>query len=253
MTLSRRLALVCFVVLASSCASIRQAQMEQELTILRARGDQLKRMDDSLTQTPDPRANSHVAFFISLDAVNRVLALADGTVAKVPCNPAQGCKITDTYIFLDRVRLSNVDGFPALNVKAWAKRYSISVEVELDGHAEIVPNADPQLLDVSFAVDGIRPVIRTPFFTWRIRGLIRDLLETKVNTYAAAMPKLHIPIRREFPFSFPGVNMQNQTFPAGDGTVTGDFTSPPFSTTVAVKLDKFLLLEDGIHAYFVIE
>lgn len=240
----------CFL---AACGTFRHQRQEQVLAVLEARGSELTRINQSLAGNPDPKAGSHVALFLAIPRLNRLIAMTDGLSVEVPCTPGSPCPLRGTYLFLDALRLNVVDGFPGVSIKAWAKRRNTSLEVQLDGSAVIRPTPnDPTSLDMSFVIDGIQPVIRTPLVTWRVHRLLRDLLLTKMNDFSASLPVVHIPIKREFPFEFEGI-ARNLEFDLGQGSVAGDVRNPGFKTAVTVRLADHYFLEDGLHLFFVME
>jgi len=252
--MSGRLMTTLLCLALSACSTLTHQRREQELAILTARNQQLTDTNQRLTATPDPHTHAHAALFISFAALNRALSLADGTIVKGVCAASDpNCRLSDVSLFLDRVRISTVDGSPAVTVKAWAKRGSVSVEVELQGSLIIAADPqNPELLDLAIAVDGIDPTIRFPWLTWPVHGLLRDLLLTQAQTYADALPKMKLPIRKVFPFHFAGIN-QDLEFPVGQGSIAGNLHSGSFDTEVKIKVSDYYVLPDGVHVFLAME
>src|SRR5229473_4771481 len=125
---------LCFVI-ASQCflsiaCSTQRLLKKQKLQVLTDEYRYMGDVDRLLTSTPNPEVLSHTSVFISKGTIDKILSAADNVHVPIP-------QISGATFHVDTVRSDFRDNFPIVNIKCWAEKENLRVDLNI--YAEIEP------------------------------------------------------------------------------------------------------------------
>lgn len=236
---------ICAQVVMCGCSTAMLLK-RQKLQLLTSEYANLQATDKLLTATPDPETLGHASVFVSVGTLNNVLKAADNTSGKISSVPG-------ATFHVDSIRTSFADGFPQLDVKAWAQKGDLKLDVTVSAVIEpIIPGNDPSKMVFKIQLLKIVPVAHWTIFTWRIGGFVRELIQAKLQDYLDLLPEFSIPLSSNLAFANPAAQQAVRSN-TPNGYVNGVVQIPAFNYQGTLSVDRALFLSDGVHVFLSIK
>ena len=234
--------LLIFLMPLSGCSTAMMLK-QQHLQLLKAEYANLQATDKLLSTAPDPETLGQASAFISVGAINNILKGADKVSGPIP-------SVSGATFHVDYVRTAFPDGFPQLDIMAWAEKGSLKVFLTVTAVLEpVISPSNHSVMQLQINVLKVVPVVQFSIFHLTLWGFAQDLIHAKIQDYANALPQLTVPLQSALRFSNPAGNPQITTS-APAGQVTGTITYNGFTYQGTLEVDRVLFLSDGIHIYF---
>lgn len=216
---------------------------QQKLDFLNAEYDNLQSTDKLLTSSPNPEVLGQASAFVSVGAVNQVLAAADNLTQPIPS--VRGAKF-----HVDSIRASFSDGFPQLEIKnATAQKDDLKLTLTLTAVLEPnIPASDPSKMELRVHILKVIPTVQWSIFHLRLWGFGQEIIHSKLQDYVDALPRFTVPLKASLEFMNLAVSPVLRTS-APAGYVDGVATIPGFDYQGTLVVDRVLFLSDGIHVY----
>jgi hypothetical protein len=222
----------------STAAKIRELD-HQRLMLTR---DALVQQRNALVQEPEPTDGRQAEIFVGETAVNELLSQA--TKFEFAISDLKGVAFD-----VPRAEIDFRNAIAEVKLDLRAKHEKFGFEVALASIAELalLPSS-PSQKSIELQLRIVEAVPRAKWWFFRIRfGLfVRRLLRIAASEYASHMPSITLPVEEQIPYAFrPG----EIDIDIGDATAIGPLTTPPLSGVLAVSIDRYLILPDGLHIY----
>lgn len=236
--------LVCLALLAmlqTGCSTQRLLK-KQHLQILKDEHAYLVDLNALLSAHPNPELQSHVSVFVSKSAIDQVLSAADNFETPIP-------EISGATFHVVSIRSNFRDNFPLVNLKCWAKKGNLRVDLSVFAEISTISNTkDPSKLVFKVNVIKVVPDVKIGFLKFRLWWFVRNLIHAKLNAVIATLPEFSVPLRTDFAFDA-APSSQPMEIRGDDGKITGTLDLPGYSVVGQYSLDQVLFLEDGVHVF----
>ncbi len=236
----KTLALALVTVMLAGCDTDEEL-LRQRLNMLNAEEAALRELQAELSSNPEVEGSGTVSLFLSQDAINGILAGADGVVVPLP-------GIEGGEVIVKSLRASFRTGFPLVLVQATARKKGMSATLNLEGVARIqstiIDSGAAKKLQLRVHVDSLVPNAKWSVFDFRINGFVKDLLQLKLSDAARTAGVIEIPMETSLPIKLPV-----RTFPVNVPGVNGSIATPALSMVGSASLARIITLPDGLHVY----
>lgn len=158
-------------------------------------------------------------------------------------------------VTLKRARFAFRPGYPSITIAAEARDPRTGVVAELEVAAGAVMEtdpADPGRLLLRLVVTDAVPNLSWGPFELKKWALVRRLAQVEALQYSRRLPRVEIPVEREFVVGGPA-GQQSINVPTGDGSMTGTVAWPATLTNGSVAIKHLLFLPNGVHVFANVE
>jgi hypothetical protein len=245
----RMLAMCALAGMLGACST--QAQL------LEMRRDQLLRLEQAARATAAQAANGEFRpgdydLYLHLDRklFEQTLGGFSGMTAKVE---ASGRSIE---IRLPKIAMAFRPGAAELSIDMAARDLRSGVEAEIYTDVRLVIEGDPEKPDALYL--RLVPTRLVPRLAWgpldsSKKKFVRDLVSVGALRLAARLPRLALPLQKDFEIGDDGGTRQVGPLPVVDSTIKGELTYPSTKLTGRVAVKKILFLGNGVHLFANVE
>jgi hypothetical protein len=233
------LTLVLFVFLLTGC-STSKALARQKLDRLQAEKAQIQAVKSYLAPAPELTGPGSVNLFLSVDALNTVLAGLDGAEMPIP-------GISNAVLHLKTVRTDFSYGYPSLTVDALAVKEDAGITLQAVVVAELESRVDPRSPDelkMRVRLVSLVPQARWGVFDFKLRGFVRDLTQVKIQDKFDSLAEFKLPLSQGFRLPLPA-----RSIPMALPGMMGNLNIPDLTRQARVSVDQVLVLPDGLHVH----
>jgi hypothetical protein len=246
---SWRFVLVSFALLGQiACASTQRQLKEQELRFLESRIANMEATKALLTAHPDPESESDFSAFVAGRELNELFALADYRTLPLPA-------LKNTFIDLGTIRTSLGYGSADLEIVASARRKGLNVRLRFRAEIqpEVLTDQGKPVLSLRIFVHEIVPDVSWWFGNIRLHRFLQDLARVEANRYLEELGDFRFPLESVTTLALAGDQQQKDIHIPGGGKIYGVITTPSVQADVSFRVDRILLLRDGLHVFFSFE
>jgi hypothetical protein len=225
---------------------IRRRAQSGRLRLLGAEYSYLVTLRDILQKQPNPESQNTMSVFVSANALNSVLSGANGLSFTLP-------QSKDTTVKVNNVRTEFRDGFPSIlaNIQVNRQNPTLTIDAELDSVLEPrIDQADTTSLLLYVHPLYVKIGTQALSVSRDNERVSESLLGDIASKYAELLPRLTIPLAKEFSVSFPSSQIPLPV-PTQAGQLNGEIDVPGLSVQSTVSVSGVLFLSDGVHVFVV--
>lgn len=233
------LAFVLSVFLLTGC-STSKALARQKLDRLQAEKTQMEGVKGYLASGPSLTGPGTVNLFLSVDALNTLLAGLDGAEMPIP-------GISNAVLHLKTIRTDFSYGYPSLIVDALAIKEDAGITLQAIVVAELdskVNPKNPDELTMHVHLVSLVPQASWSIFDFKLRGFVRDLAQVKIQDKFDSLAEFKLPLSQGF-----GLPLPAKTIPMALPGMVGNMITPDLSLHTKVSVEYVLVLPDGLHVH----
>jgi len=230
------------LIVSTTGCSLSKRSLELEVSRLNDRLGALETVETDLRDPSFPPGERHVELFVSYGLLNSLLMGADGLSMSLPEDPG-------TRITVDHLELEPVDGIASLKMQAHAVRGDVRLDVVIKAQGVIDPTTSPPSLRVR--IQDVAPVFRWKSFSFGRWRLARLIATTQADQWALNRLSVSLPLEQAFAIDAPPIHqvVKRPTSRGNGSWVEITVARPAFSLERVVRIDRVLILRDGIHVF----
>lgn len=212
---------------------------EGDLRVERAELAYLLNLKTGLTsnQTND------IEVFLSEGSINQILSGATSVPITITRTP-------ETILVVHSFSANFKDGFPLITIAASVSRPSehVGADIEATACLEPVISSDNQSLALRLNVLDVTPSVQIGLFKWKVRALMKDMLQLRLSQYTDSLPKTAIPLATDFKLDIPGASqsLHMQTIPANNSFLSGNLSIPAIQLSEPLSIRSIVFLKEGL-------
>jgi hypothetical protein len=179
--------------------------------------------------------------FVSAKTVDDLLAGLNNIVIKLP-------NLNGAQLTVQNIKTEFTVGFPRLSVDASIEESGVKIAASVLATSEAyIDQSDPDQLSLRVHVVSLVPVVSWSFLNFKMRGIVRDLAQLKLDEFLngpGGLGKVSVPLTQNFAIEIPAKSSP-ETFPGAKVLIS----TPKISLPVVAKIEKIVYLADGIHVF----
>lgn len=158
-------------------------------------------------------------------------------------------------VTLDTIRMDFRPGNPEVSIEARARDVRTGLEAELEMDSRLILEGDlsrPDELRLRIVATRLVPNLRWGFFDLSRHRFAHSLLTLEASKVTDRVPTVSLPLAHDFSIGAARAT-RRITLPVGDGTITGDLTTPSTRVDGRIAIKHVVFLRNGVHVFANVE